>query len=574
MSQTSYPAYFFAALLGALISSSLGCHKMSWNAPGKSALASDSVYKPFSCSVPGTPGATDIQRLTKYELNNTLIDIFGAVIVSEVKSRFDALPRDNTVEGFDTIERSVSALLIQAQFDLANALATQAVSTDGRLTAIAGTCFTAATLTDACLETFIRNIGLKIFRRPVSPTEVSDMKSFYLANDPSRREGAQIVLSRLLQSPDFFYRLEAEGAIVAPDTLELTAFELASRLSYTVWGTMPDAELFAKAADGSIKTETVLRAQFNRLLASERARAHVRNFYRQWLKMGDAITFGYSPEFLEGISGTGMAAAMEKELDDFVDYVVWTKKGSVDDLLLSDEAIVTHDGLAAVYKVSKSVSPATPVRLPAGERSGLTTRAGFVASGDDDTHPFRRGSKVLSRLLCYNPPRPDSDSLPEGALDEPEPDPTVSTRHRFETKTLSPMCMGCHSQINPFAFSLENFDSLGRFRTLEKIRDPESHAVINTVFVDAKAAYSFPAVGTRQFDGPVQMSRELASSGVVDACFVRQWYRFSKAKLDSAQDHCALQPMHEALTASGGSILKVIETSVMDKPFRLRRLSR
>ncbi|HEX4925097.1 MAG TPA: DUF1592 domain-containing protein [Bdellovibrionales bacterium] len=538
-----------------------------------STSASSSSDEFFRCEIPDSAGSSGIQRLTKYEIVNTLTDIFGATVVADAKARIDALPGDNVTELFDSIERSVSATLIQAQFDLAKAIATAATATDGRISSFAGACFLTTTLTNSCIDNFISSTGLKIYRRPLRSDEITELRTFYIANASTRREGLNMVLSAMLIEPEFHYRLEGGGAEVEPGTLELTPYELASRLSYTLWGSLPDAALFARAADGSIATADGLKQEFDRMISSAKARSHIKYFYRQWLELNKSVSAGYSTEFLEGISTTGLITSMEKELEDFIEYVIWTKKGGVSDLLTSKASFVSNAALAQIYNSPQWTPGSVPVELPAGERSGLLTRARYLATGDDETHPFRRGSRVLSGFLCYRPPRPDSEGLPEGALDEPAFDALASTRHRFEAKTLGADCTSCHSKINPMAFTLEAYDALGRFRTTERIRDPSTHAVLNEVPVDAIATYVFGPAGPRTMNGPVELSHALSTTQVADACFVRQWYRFSRGKIDSGEDHCSLKPMFESLTAEGGSILKVIESSVLQPQFRLRRLA-
>jgi hypothetical protein len=545
-----------------------GALNFSSEGPQRSGSPADA----FACTAAGTPGSTEILKLTKYELINTLTDVFGATVISEVQIRIDAIPRDNLVKGFETIERSVSGSHIQAYFDMAETVARQSTSTTARMNSVAGSCFQDTSLADSCLTAFVNSMGLKLFRRPLLADEVTELKSFYTANSPTRRDGVQIVLSRMLQSPNFLYRLEDSGIQLTPGVLELTPYELASRLSYTLWGSLPDAALFADAANGKLTTEEGLSAQMTRLLASTKAKAHIKNFYSQWLSTNLEIANGFSTEFLEGISTTGLSEAMKAELSSFVEYIIWTKKGSIADLLTSSESFVTHPELAKVYKSSVWTAGTAPVNLPSGERSGITTRAAFLSSGDDETHPFRRGSKVLSRILCYDPPRPDSDKLPEGALDEPPMDHLASTRERFETKTSAPVCLSCHSKINPFSFALENYDGLGRFRTIERVRDTATHEVLSSIPIDSVVNYLFGNGETRTFGGGVEMSKEIASSGDADVCFVRQWYRFSRSKIDSVEDNCAMKPIYDALRAEGGSIIKVIETSVMDSTFRVRKL--
>jgi hypothetical protein len=526
----------------------------------------------FSCEEGSDPGASELRRLTRYELLNTLQDLVGPAAVTSVANQINLLPVESEVGNFETIERPLSPALIQGLFDVAQAIATYIVSNSTELNRIAGSCISLSILSDQCLDTFIRNFGQRAFRRPLTSEEVIVMKALYNSEAAAAKiEGVEAVLMSFLLSPHFQYKIEVSGVAVdgREDLLKLNDFEIATRLSYLIWGSMPDDALLSAAARGQLVISENFTLHRERLLASPRAKKHILTFYQQWLDYQKIPEFSFGAGFPTAANQPGVRTEVINEMDDLVNYVTWDSNGTFKDLIESNISFAKTPIVASIYNVPVWQAGTPAVRLPANERSGILTRAAMLANGEDVTHPFQRGAAVLSKILCTSFPRPEPQSLPPGALDEPLPDSSLSTRERFEHKTSSAQCMTCHSRINPLGFALESYDSLGRYRTAETIYSNDG-VELNKVAIDAAVDFIGDSSSPKVINGAVELSGEIADSDSAGACFVRQWFRFSEGRKESANDNCFLNRMHKSLTSV--SILEMIKQTASAPEFLSRKV--
>lgn len=240
------------------------------------------------------------------------------------------------------------------------------------------------------------------------------------------------------------------------------------------------------------------------------------------------------------------------------------------DLLLSDVSVTRSQTLAQVYGVAPWDGQGEPPRLPAGERSGLLTRVSFLVSGTHLTHPIHRGATVRKRLLCDPLVAPDPSSLPPGSLVPPPPDPTLTTRQRFANKVASEPCASCHKQMNPIGYVLERYDALGRARQVEQLFDETSGAALGTLPIDSAAQPRITADDDRVIDNGVELSRAVAESGTVEACFARQYFRYTYHREETAQHACALETVRSALTE--GNLKQALVAVAMSPSFKTRKV--
>ncbi|NJL26297.1 MAG: DUF1588 domain-containing protein [Calothrix sp. SM1_5_4] len=193
-------------------------------------------------------------------------------------------------------------------------------------------------------------------------------------------------------------------------------------------------------------------------------------------------------------------------------------------------------------------------------------------AGNDSTSPILRGVYIRRNLLCDTLAAPNPNSFPAGALEPPAEDPLLSTRKRFENKTSSAQCMSCHSQINPFGYALEGYDSLGRFRTIEKIHAATNGAVLAEHPVDAKASVPIDANASPVVNGGIELSKTIAQSPRFNACFAKQWFQFQMRRENTLLDNCQLAKTYDAVRKSGGSLLGALKATITDDEFKLRRM--
>lgn len=321
---------------------------------------------------------------------------------------------------------------------------------------------------EACAYGILASLAQRAYRRPVGDAEVNMLMNFYRAglSDGSFDDGIQLALERLLISPDFLFRVERDPANIEPDTnYQLTSIELASRLSFFLWSSIPDNELLDTAKNGTLQNPQVLEQQTRRMLADPRSKALVQNFAGQWLYLRnlrslvpDAVEF---PEFDENLRD-----AFRQESELFFESLIRENR-SVTDLLgngytFMNERLAKHYGIENVYG-----SHFRRIYLEgeiAEQRGGILGQGSLLTATSyaNRTSPVLRGKWVLTNILGTPPPPPPPDvsDLPERGADGQQ----ANIRDRLLQHRADPACSGCHAPMDPLGLALENYDAIGRWR--------------------------------------------------------------------------------------------------------------
>ncbi len=408
----------------------------------------------------------------------------------------------------------------------------------------------------ACATAFIRAFGKSAFRRPLHPEEVQWLEGVYtrtrnlpdLSPPISFRESLDAVALVVLQAPQYVYHVE-EGAedATAPEGLRrTTGFERAARLSYSLWGTLPDAELIVAAENGMLETAEQVRAQARRLLEDPRAELTVRRFASRWLGL-NATTGTPSLDQLtkDGdkfpFDSPGLRRAMREESEALYQRVFFQEQGSFQSLMTTTQAYV-NGPLAELYGVSGGPSSAEEfawVQLDPAQRAGLFTRAAFLAqhSGREYQSPIRRGVHVFREVLCQNlgPPPPDVNNVPFVPGQDGVP---LSTRQTTEVKTQGTDCQSCHAQVNPLGYPFENYDAMGGWQTAETGISPDGSPF--TVAVDSTVTLPTSSDLAGPVQGPVAMVTRLAQSEQARNCMAEHWFEHVNQRKVTRADHCSL----------------------------------
>ena len=330
----------------------------------------------------------------------------------------------------------------------------------------------AAAAAEPCAREILSILARRAYRRPVTDADLDLLVPFY---EEGRAEGGfdrgiQRALERLLVSPEFLYRIERDPEGVDPGaSYRVGALELASRLSFFLWSSIPDDELLDRAIDGTLGDPAVLEAQVQRMLADRRSRALVDNFAEQWLYLRDVEAKEPDPGFFPGFD-ENLRQAFQRETELFIDSVLREDR-SVSDLLTADytfvnERLARHYGIPYVYG-----SHFRRVPLDGTARRGLLGQGGILTltSYATRTSPVLRGKWILENLLASPPPPPPPDipSLAETTDDGA----ALSMRAAMERHRANPACASCHAQMDPLGFALENFDAVGRWRNRGESND-------------------------------------------------------------------------------------------------------
>ena len=327
----------------------------------------------------------------------------------------------------------------------------------------------------ACAAEIVSRLARRAYRRPLTPADVETLLGFFAAGRESGGSfdaGIQLALERMLVDPDFLLRIESDPAGSAPgEPYRLSDVEVASRLSFFLWGSIPDEPLLAAAEAGALTDPAVLAAQVRRMLADPRARSLVDDFAVQWLHLrnledvtGDPVPY---PDFDDNL-----VEAFRQETTQFLAGTLGADR-SVLDLLDADytfvnERLARHYGIPGIYGTRFR-----RVTLPDREqRGGLLGHGSLLAltSYPTRTSPVLRGKWLLDTILGAPPPSPPADvpALPERG----DGGRTTTVRERLELHRQSPACATCHASIDPPGFALEQFDGLGAWRTADEFGNP------------------------------------------------------------------------------------------------------
>jgi hypothetical protein len=519
------------------------------SAPGPTATATCPTQP-----VPRTP----LRRLTRLEYKNAVHDLLNV----DASAAAD-LPADEITNSFDNNAAvlTVSALHAEKYVLVSEALAKLAVQD---LSGLVG-CDVAATGEEACARAFAARFGRRAFRRATTPADEQSLMTAYEAGRTggSYAEGIEVMVRAALQSPDFLYRLETTSPASADATqVPLSAFELATRLSFLIWSSGPDDALLDAAARGELSSKAQVAAKAREMLAQPRARAAIAGFFEQWTgaRRLDVTTKSATmfPDF-----SPALRDAMAAELPAFVQHVLWSGDGSLKALLTEPVAFVNAE-LASVYGVAAPASSGPALQLsnlrPEQGRSGILTQAGFlsVQAHPDQTSPVLRGKFVRAMLLCQPPAPPPPD------IDITLPDVTEAKTARARLAghlAAGASCSGCHSLMDPIGLAFENFDAMGRYRQDEA-------GVALDVTGEITGANDPELAGS--FMGVRAMAEKLAASSQVRACLATQWFRFAAGRSEAEADECSLGTMRDSFASSNGNLVELIVATTQTDAFWFR----
>lgn len=505
-----------------------------------------------TCDPPAARRAP-LRLLTRSEYDNTIRDLLGD---DSAPSR--AFPPEPNVGGFDNNAEShlANPLLVEQLTSAARELSQRAVR--DHLDTLAP-CPNAADADD-CVDDFLGRFGKRAFRRPLTASERTSFLTLYRKAAPTLGYEAAIglLIEAFLQSPQFLYRVEAPlqaDVASAEAPLPLGPYELASRLAYFLWGSMPDDELLAAAEEGRLGTADELEAQARRLLADPRARAQVSRFHERWLGLS---RFETVVRDTNEVPSERVNESWRRSLLAFVDDVFWSEDGTLADLFTSPVVFV-DDTLAELYGLSAGEgSELLPVTLE-DARAGLLTQPGLMAmlAHPNQSSPIHRGVFVREHILCRPVPAPP----PSVNNTPPDPDPNATTRERFAVHTKDPACATCHQLIDPLGFGFEQFDELGRYR------DEENG---HPVDASGEVRHAPDPNLDGPFHGAAELGRRLADSSAPGQCLSRYWYRFALGRMDSAEDACTTEGIAQSLERAGGRLEEILIALVRSDAFRQR----
>ncbi len=405
---------------------------------------------------------------------------------------------------------------------------------------------------ETCAHETLRGLATRAFRRPVTAQEMADLMDLfdYVQSDGGDwDDGVKVGLRSILLSPHFLYRVEIDPQPESEFPSPLTDYELASRLSYFLWSTMPDDELFALAAEGRLQDEEQIATQVRRMLDDPRAQSLVENFAGQWLYIraiddANVDTWEY-PDFDEDLR-----ASMKGEMTRFFETFVHSDR-DMRELLTATEGEI--DARLAEHYGIDGVTDWTEVDLSA-DRGGLLGQAGLLTINayPTRTSPVLRGKWVLANLLCDEPPPPPPGV--EGLIDDNEDASTL--REKLEQHRADPACASCHNVMDPIGLGLEHYDRIGAWR-------------------DTDQGYNIDASGElpdgTSFYGAQELSAILAEDPRLTHCMTEKLFTYGLGRSPVFEDNTVLGQIEEEFAASGHTFEALAVAVATSAPFRMRR---
>lgn len=506
--------------------------------PGGRGGSGGSVVKPPPGTGPAV-GQTALLRLTHRQYNNTVRDLLG-----DNGAPASKFPADERQEGrpfpsnISLVAQGHAEEYITASRDLALRAVNNAA---GPVRALDGQCNQATVGREVCARTFIREFGLRALRRPLAEEQVAALVALQAAR-PTWTAGQTDVIQALLQSPYFLFHME--GAVAGPKEISapVSDYEIASRLSYLLWESMPDRALFEAAAAGKLRTREEVELHARRMVTDPKAASAVENFYTELMDLSELDFLGKP-----GMAWPALRESMKKETIRFVEHL--HQQGESLGTLLAAPFSFMDQTLATFYGVTYPTSGTGLQKLDYDiarqPRAGILTHAGILANkaGPVDTEPFKRGDLIAKNILCIT-------FVPPVMVDPVPAQPGLTRRQELEAQSNDPCGAACHPVINPLGFGLENYDAIGRYQTT----DPGSKRPIDASGALVRTDVDGP------FTGAAELAKKLAGSRQAADCLALQWTRFATGR--ETKDDGALRALQDDFSGKSGKNLRELLVSI------------
>jgi hypothetical protein len=488
-----------------------------------------------------------MHRLNVTEYNNTVRDLMSTQVTLP-----EGFPADATAHSFDNV--AVALTMTDASFayysDTAKRIAQEALGPERRASLLGCELSSAS---EACVSSMLMRFLPQAWRRTLEPGDVEGLAKLFSDNKAAGDSDDQAlarVLQAALTSAEFLFRIERNSGKAG--VRNLNGQEIASRLSYFLWSSMPDAELFGAAANGSLATPEGIGVQVTRMLADPKAAAFADNFGGQWLPiraLDDMVPDAQAyPEFDEELRSSMRAETQRFFLD------VAGGSRSFKEMLTTSSGYV-NDRLAQHYGLSASGSQAPVFRELSRGRGGLLTQGSFltVNSYPGESNPVRRGKWILANLFCQEPPPPPPD-----VQREPPPQQGVTRKERLASHRVNPICASCHNLMDPLGLALEQYDGVGKFRTAD-----------SGVTIDTSGQL---ADGTPVADA-VSLGLALAEKPNIAACVAEHVFTYALGRApraDSPFDQTTIEQLSKAFNDSGQLFPQLMRAVIGSEVFSKR----
>jgi len=529
------------------------------------------------------PGRSLVRRLTTYEYSNTVRDLLGDTTSpgNQLPAQVDS--KQNPF-GNDADEQSPSPLLVEKYQSVAETIAARATANStalGKLHSCASNVTTANE--ESCARMIATALAPRAYRRTATTTEIDELVKLYkdvrALSTATFASSVAAMIEGVLQSPDFLYRVELGQAVAGNTAVKrIAGREMATRLSYMFWQTMPDPALFQAADAGMLDSNDGVKQQAQKMLDDPRSHPMVAFFFDNLLPIPDLAGLTRDTTTFPKWSSS-IGAAMRTEVQRFLEYEIFenTTQVAAPHATGSWPAILTapytfvNQALYSYYGSSTFAAgvPAvtgttlTKVNLNTSQRLGLLTLGGMTAGStiSSNTNPVLRGSFIVNKLMCR------TIDLPVGFTPmAPDPYSGKTARERYSIHSQAEYCKGCHKYLDPLGFPFENYDAVGQYRETEHWTDKTTNMSYDTV-IDASGAV--PGVDGTAKNG-VELVKLLATSPEVGNCFASHWMRFAFGRSLTDADGCNQQTVGNAFKDAGYNVKQLLVALTQSDGFLFR----
>jgi hypothetical protein len=492
-----------------------------------------------------------LRRLTRNQFRNAVRDVFA----------YDVNVGDLDTDSFTANFASIGAATVVTsdrgveQYSTAIENAVNAVFADSTKRSQFIGCTPTGQSNDTCVRGFIQKLGLRAWRRPLESTELDRFVALAASASTtlaSATEGARWATVALFTSPSFLYRPEI-GAASTSGALRLSGYEIASRLSFLIWNSLPDQTLMDQATSGMLGTADGIRTAATRMLNASAGRESVGGFAEEYMRLDRIGTQAKDPALFPEY-GTNLQAAMVRDIRDTWASLAFDDQASFYDLFTTTKVVVNAD-LARLYGIDATGLTSTTFQtksLPAGStRSGVLSKAGLLSefANQQSGSPTLRGKFIRESLMCLTIP-PPPPGVNTAVVDQPTNVP-MTRRQKLEVHMTNDSCAACHKFMDPLGFPLENFDAIGKYRTTD-----------NGLPVDPTG--SFDGVAVADANG---LGVAASQSVTVAQCLVRKYYGYAVGHEERDVDGSVLNTLATAFKASGFKMRDLILAAATNDAF-------
>lgn len=483
--------------------------------------------------------SVQLTRLNGLELKNTYAAILSAAVWAGLSPHVYLLPPDQLNGDIKEFNPAYTADFTDQVSRFNEQVANLVVSNNTNVSGFFGSCATLTSFSKTCFDTFLSGKAPFIFRSALLSNDNSRIWTA-VSRSTNIVEQLKITVQVLLNDPRFLYHLElGDSAVDANGLIALTSYEVANRLSYGMTSAPPDTALWADAVQNRLKSLATVSTHVDRISQTQAFRTRVINFVKFYM---GAENTGTAPvgvtEFMSGINGNNLASAVTSEFEDYVGYVIFTLNGNLKDLFSSKVTFPKTAPLASIMGTSvwSSGSPMTAANHP-----GVLARPYLYLIDNPNLKLVQRGKRVRINMLCSDVPQPSASDLAGRTVLTEADLVNLNRRSYIDKATMSAAsCIVCHSKMNQLGFASENFDSIGRYRTTEKIYN-ESNVKVAEHPVVSSSTPKITENDTRTFATFAEFQTELAKSDTLHQCLSRKSFQFFQRSTEEiSKDTCRL----------------------------------